>query len=102
MVIKPLGSNLLLKQDKEVDKKTNFGFIVTGSGKEIPQAMVVAIGDEVTKIQVGERVLLKSWGGEDVTIGSEKYKVLPQEEILGIIEQETTASSDINVYASNL
>lgn len=86
MVIKPLGTNLLLKQDKEQEKKTSFGLVIAGSGKEVPQAEVVAIGDEVTKVQVGQRVLLKSWGGEDVTLGTEKYKVIPQEEILGIIE----------------
>lgn len=84
MVIKPLGSNCLLKQLKE-ESVTKSGFILSGN-KELPQATVIAVGEDATKIQVGQTVLLKSWGGEDVLIDREKFKVLDQNEILAIVE----------------
>lgn len=85
MVIKPLGSNLLLKQLSNDGKKTASGIILS-TKEQLPQAIVMAVGDEVTKISVGQTVLLKAWGGEDVDIDTVKYKVIPQEEILAIIE----------------
>ncbi|MDO8626667.1 MAG: co-chaperone GroES [Candidatus Magasanikbacteria bacterium] len=85
MNIKPLGDRILVKPDSEE--------AVTASGIVLPQTMdkekkaygtVIAIGtgEEVKKmgLKVGDRVMYKKWGGEEVKLGKgkdeEEYKIL--------------------------
>jgi chaperonin GroES len=37
-------------------------------------------------VKVGDRVLLKSWGGDAVKIEKEEFKIVAQDDILAIVE----------------
>ncbi len=96
MKIKPLGDRVVLKQLKEEE--------VTASGIVLPdtidrekkaEAEVVAVGPGKVMesgqiapmdVSVGQIVLIKSWGGDDVKVDGEEYKIVSQEDILAIIE----------------
>ncbi|MFA5062319.1 MAG: co-chaperone GroES [Patescibacteria group bacterium] len=85
MSIKPLGDRVLVKPIKEEE--------VTASGIVLPETVdkekkaegeIIALGngDAVAKLgfKVGDRILYKKWGGEDVKVGKGKdeieYKIL--------------------------
>lgn len=94
MQIKPLGDNVLVKQIK-ADEVTSFGLVLPDKDEKKAEAQVMAVGPgKMLKngergsmdVKVGDKVLLKNWGGEKVEIEKEEYKIVSQEDILAIIE----------------
>ena len=92
--IQPLGDRVLVKAIEEDDQMKG-GIIIPDSAKEKPQeATVIALGtgrkDDDGKaiafeVKVGDRVLTSKYGGTDVNIDDEKYVLLREDDILGII-----------------
>lgn len=95
MNIQPLGDRVVVKQLKEEE--------VTASGIVLPDTVdkekktegeILAVGpgkmlDSGTRapmdVKVGQKVLFKSWGGDEVKLGNEEYKILSQDDILAIL-----------------
>ena len=95
MKMKPLGDRVVLKQ-VEIEEKTKSGIILPDSAKEKSQeALVVAVGPgkavdgRLTPMQVkeGDKVILSEYGGTEVKIGDEEYKIVSQDDILAIVEK---------------
>jgi chaperonin GroES len=92
--IKPIGDRVLVKQveDKE---QVRGGIIIPDSAKEKPQeAEVIALGtgkrEEDGKlrpfeVKVGDRILISKYGGTEVKLDEEKYTLVREDDILGII-----------------
>lgn len=94
MRIKPLGDNVLVKQIK-ADEVTSFGLVLPDKDEKKAEAEVVAVGPgkvlkngerSAMEVKVGDKVLLKNWGGEKVEVEKVEYKIVSQEDILAIIE----------------
>lgn len=93
--IRPLGDRVLVKQLEETEQVKG-GIIIPDSAKEKPQeAEVVALGtggkDEkgnaiVFDVKVGDIVLISKYGGTEVKIDDEKYLILREDDILGVIQ----------------
>lgn len=91
----PLFDNVLVKP-LEPDQKTASGILIPDSVKEKPQiGQVMATGpggadDKGNKVpmqvKVGQKVLYKKWGGNEVKMGSEEWMILEQKDILAIVE----------------
>ena len=96
MNIKPLGGRVLVQLLKKED--------VTKSGIVLPDTMdkekkaegtVVALGPGKLMengslcpmpVKVGDRVIVESWGGDEVKLDSQEYKIFDADDILAIIE----------------
>lgn len=94
MNIKPLGDNVLVEQIK-ADEVTSFGLVLPGKDEKKAEAKVVAVGPGkilkngergVMEVKVGDKVLLKNWGGEKVELNKIEYKIVSQEDIMAILE----------------
>lgn len=95
MTIKPLGDKILVKPIEKPEEKKG-SIIIPDTAKEKPQeGEIIAIGrgkvNEEGKIlphevKVGDRVLFGKYAGTEVTIDGEKYLIMSEEDILGIIE----------------
>ncbi len=94
MKIRPLGDNVLVKQAK-VDEVTSFGLVLPGKDEKKPEGEVVAVGPgkvlengqlSLMQVKVGDKVILKNWGGEKVELDKEEYKIMSQDDILAVIE----------------
>ncbi len=94
MQIKPLGDNVLVKQIK-ADEVTSFGLVLPDKDEKKAEAEVVAVGPgkllengqrSTMEVKVGDKVLLKNWGGEKVELNKEEYKIVSQDDILAIIQ----------------
>ena len=94
MKVRPLGDKVVL-QYVESEEKTESGIILPDSAKEKPQeAVVIAVGPGTCKdgqkttmqVKEGDKVILSAYGGTDVKIGEEEYKIVSLDEILAIVE----------------
>lgn len=89
-MIRPLGDNVVIKR-LEAEEKTKGGIILTSANKEVPQvAEVLAVGPgtEDVKMQVapGEKVIFKKYGGTDIEVDGEEVIILPQHDILAVLD----------------
>lgn len=92
--IKPIGDRVLVKHLEEKEQVRG-GIIIPDSAKEKPQeAEVIALGtgkkDENGKVtpfevKVGDRVLIAQYGGNEVKIDDVKYKLVREDDILGVL-----------------
>ena len=92
--IKPLFGNVLIKP-LDAEEKTASGIILPDSAKEKPSVgLIMAVGDgDVTPkgekhpmiVKVGQKVMYKKWGGNEVKVGSEEWTIVEQKDILAIV-----------------
>lgn len=95
IIIKPLFGNILIKP-LETEEKTASGIILPDTAKKESQTgTVMAIGPgEVTpkgekipmNVKVGQKVMYKKWGGNEVKVNNEEWTIVEQKDILAIIE----------------
>lgn len=91
----PLFDNVLIKP-LEAESKTAAGIILPESAKEKPQlGTVMAVGSGTIndhgqkvpmQVKVGQKVMYKKWGGNEVKVGSEEWMMVEQKDILAIVE----------------
>lgn len=93
--IKPLFDNVLIKP-LEAETKTASGILLPDTVKEKPQTgEVMAIGSGTVNeqgkvvpvtVKVGQKVMYKKWGGNEVKVGTEEWLLVEQKDILAIVE----------------
>ena len=93
--IKPLFNNVLIKP-LEAEAKTASGIIIPASVKEPPQigeVMAIGPGDVTPKgekitmiLKVGQKVMYKKWGGNEVKVGHEEWTIVEQKDVLAVVE----------------
>ena len=96
MKLRPLDDRIVIKQS-EAEEKTTGGIILPDSAKEKPQiGKVIAAGpgkllDDGKRGQMSvkknDKVLYAKYMGSDVEIDNEKYVILKESDVLGIIEK---------------
>ena len=96
MKLKPLGDNVVVKQ-AEAEEQTKSGLFIPDTAQEKPQkGTVIAVGegkfdDEGKKripidVKVGDVVIYSKYGGTDVKIEGDEYKILRASDIYAIVE----------------
>lgn len=93
--IKPLFDYVLIKP-LEGETKTPSGILLPETAKEKPQiGKVMAVGtggitDDGKKIpmviKVGQKVMYKKWGGNEIKVETEEWLLVEQKDILAVIE----------------
>mgnify|MGYP006270827099 CR=1 FL=1 len=87
MAVRPLGKKVLVAENKR-ENTTASGIIIEGSDRhgESKTGTVLAIGPEVTAVQVGDKILL-DWSKSAVTTidGAQRVIVL-EEHIVAVLE----------------
>ncbi len=95
MNIKPLGDRVLVEPIEETEQVKD-GIVIPDSAKEKPQeAKVVALGTGGTddngkkipfEVKKGDKVLTSKYGGTDVKLNGNEYKILSSSDILAIVK----------------
>src|SRR5437762_1033960 len=93
--IKPLFDNVLVKP-VDADAKSASGIILPESAKEKPQVgIVMAVGPGTVDdkgnlvkmvVKVGDHVMYKKWGGNEVKVDGAEWMLVEQKDILAIVE----------------
>lgn len=91
----PLFDNVLVRP-LDAEPTTSSGIILPDTVKEKPQmGEIMAIGTGMTtsegklipmQVKVGQKVLYKKWGGDELKVNGEEWMVLSQKDILAIVE----------------
>lgn len=93
--ITPLFDNVLIRP-VEAEQKLPSGLVLPDSAKEKPQmGEVMAVGaggiDEKGNsvklvVKVGQKVMYKKWGGNEVKVEGQEWTIVEQKDILAIVE----------------
>lgn len=84
--IVPVGSRIILKQ-KEAEEKTAGGIVLPEQAKEKPQeGRVTAVGEEVSKVEVGQNVFFASYAGTEMEIDERKVLLMDEADVLAILK----------------
>jgi chaperonin GroES len=96
MKLRPLDDRVVVKQS-EAEEKTAGGIILPDAAKEKPQmGKVIAVGPgkvlddgKRSKVSVkkNDQVIYGKYSGSDIEIDREKYVILHESDILGIVEK---------------
>ena len=86
---KPLADRVLIKA-AAAEEKTVGGIIIPDSAKEKPlRGEVIAVGggtkDEAMVLKQGDVVLYGKYAGTEVELNGEKYLIMRQSDVLGVI-----------------
>ena len=92
--IKPLFDNVLIKP-LEAETRTASGIVLPDTAKEKPQiGKIMAVGTGGTNdsgkhipmvVKVGQKVMYKKWGGNEVKVGTEEWLLVEQKDILAVV-----------------
>lgn len=84
-MLEPLSNNLLIKGTEQ-----KHGFIVPDSAnRDRPTTgEVVAVGEKVKAVKVGDKVLVKGYMIDEIEIDEVKYLVCQEEAIIGKIHDK--------------
>jgi chaperonin GroES len=95
MKLKPLQDRVIVKQS-EAEEKTKSGILLPDTAKEKPtRGKVIAVGpgrlDDKGKpmeigLRVGETVYYGKYSGTDVEVDGEKFVILRESDVLGVLE----------------
>lgn len=93
--LKPLMGYVLVEQDK-AQEKTSSGLYLPETAQEKPaQGVVLAIGTDLllengrmmtSPVNIGDRVIYKKWGGDEIRINGVEYKLVKFEDLMAILE----------------
>ncbi|MCK5225702.1 MAG: co-chaperone GroES [Planctomycetes bacterium] len=96
MKLKPLDDRVVIQQLK-AEEKTAGGIILPDNAKEKPQAgKIIAVGpgkllDDGKRIKMdlkkGDEVIYAKYMGNEIEIDREKYVILSEKDVLGIVEK---------------
>ncbi len=92
--MQPLFDNVLVKP-LQAEETLPSGIVLPDSAKEKPQiGQVMAVGPGTTddkgkkvkmQVKVGQKVMYKKWGGNEVKVGSEEWMIVEQKDILAVV-----------------
>lgn len=87
MIIKPLGERILIQEVKQ-EEVTKSGIVLPGTAsKEKPIiGEVLAVGNEVSQVKVGEKVIYEKYTGTEVKDGDVEYLLIDMKNVLAIVE----------------
>ncbi len=93
--VKPLGDRVLVMPEDE-EEQIKGGIIIPDTAKEKPQrGKIVAVGDGKTddsgkkvklSVKKGDQILYGKYSGTEVRLDDEDFLIMPEGDILGIIE----------------
>ena len=92
--VKPLFDYVLVKPVPG-EEKTASGIVLPDSAKEKPQVgEVMAVGPGTVNdkgvmvpmmVKVGQKVLYKKWGGNEVKVGMEEWLLIEQKDVMAVV-----------------
>jgi len=96
MKLKPLDDRVVVKQS-DAEEKTTGGIILPDTAKEKPQiGKVVAAGPgkllddgkrSKMSVKIKDEVIYAKYIGSDIEIDGEKYVILRETDVLGVVEK---------------
>ncbi len=94
--LRPLGNRVLVRPKEVKEQVRASGLVVIEQAQEKPnEGTVVAVGTGTRgddgkvyplNVKMGDYILYGKYSGSDITVNGEKLLVMPEEDILGVLE----------------
>lgn len=84
--IEPLFSRIIAKR-VEVEKVGSIYVPETATSMKATEGDVVAVGDEVTTVKLGDKIFFGKYSGAEIERSGVKYVIMNEEDVLGIIKK---------------
>jgi len=91
MQLKPLGDRVVIKPTPQAEM-TKSGIILpeTADKEKKAEGEIIAVGqgEKISKLKlsVGQKVVFRQYGGDEVTIDDVDYKILSEDDLLAVVE----------------
>lgn len=92
MKIQPRGKYILVKRDEAASRVSEHGISAPSSTEQEEKAFgtVIAVGDKITDVKKGDRVIYGAFAGEEVELEEKnkkvKYRLLEDEFVIAFIK----------------
>jgi len=84
--IQPLP-DYIVAQPESAETKTTSGILLTENAQEKPKvAKVLAIGNNVKQLKIGDRIIYKSYSTTDLKLGLDEYILVKEEDVLATVK----------------
>lgn len=94
--IRPLEDNILI-EPLEKEQRSAGGIVIPDTSKEKPQeGKVISVGPGKKTddgklvspdVKVGDRVIYKKWGGNEIKVSGKEYLMVKVDDILAVVEE---------------
>lgn len=91
-MIKPIGHWMHVKRVEESDNKSQGGIILTGDGKRNQSYKVLAVGDEVTIVNVGNEVVTTQFAENIMSVHGQDVMLLEDKNVLAVVVDDVEKS----------
>jgi chaperonin GroES len=91
MKLQPMHGRVLVRP-REAQEKTAGGIYVPDTAKEkLQEGDVIAVAEDATdEVAVGDRVIYREFGGTEVSVGGQEYRLFTEDDLLAkYIEADT-------------
>lgn len=86
--IKPLADRVVAMREKPATQ-TASGLYLPDTAKEKPVfATVIAVGPDVEQLKVGNKIIYKEYSTTELTIDSQDYLILKEEDVLATVAEK--------------
>lgn len=83
--LRPIGKRIIIEAVTE--SVTAGGIILAESAKEKPQTgIITAVGDEVSRVTVGDLVLFPRFGGTDLKFEGKTFQTMGEGDLFAVID----------------
>lgn len=85
-MIIPIANYIVTEDFPKTDKKTTSGLFLPGSDAEetLQTTKVISVGEAVTKVSVGQKIMFKPYANLIFADGVHKYFVVSEDDVIGI------------------
>ena len=84
MKLKPTADNIVLKQT-EAEETTSSGIILAAAKEKPAIYEVMSAGPDVKELQVGDKVVVGKFTGNEIKLDGVEYKFVKLEDVLAIV-----------------
>lgn len=82
-MIRPLKDRIVVKP-LEQELITKGGLLLVQDEKPI-QGEIIAIGDKVTALKVGDKVMYGKYGGQEIIVEGQQLLILQEQDVMGTL-----------------
>ena len=84
--LQPLA-DYIVAQSEEAKSQTSSGLYLPENATEKPKtAKVLAVGNSVKNLKVGDRIVYKSYSTTEVKVDKEEYIIVKEEDVLATVK----------------
>lgn len=85
-MIDPFGTNIIIENPTDSSTRSASGLYIPGRDKSLPYTgTVLAIGETVTKVKVGEKIVYKPYASFELLLEKREFVAIDEADVIGVV-----------------